>query len=226
VGIETIAASLAVILIGYLIGSIPSGYVVLKLFKRQDLTQIGSGRTGGTNAMRAGGIWLGALTGAMDFLKGFIAIWIARWLIPGAIWPQVLAGAAAVAGHNWSIWLYLTTRRLNAGAGTGPNIGAAAAFWPPLALVVIPVILFFIFIVGYASLASIAAAITIVMILFLRAVYVGMPWQYGIYGLITLLFVLWALRPNIKRLLKGTERRVGLFAKKQSPTEQTQSSSS
>jgi acyl phosphate:glycerol-3-phosphate acyltransferase len=226
VGIETIAASLAVILIGYLIGSIPSGYVVLRLFKRQDLTQIGSGRTGGTNAMRAGGIWLGALTGIMDFLKGFVAIWISRWLIPGAIWPQVLAGAAAVAGHNWSIWLYLATRRLNAGAGTGPNIGAAAAFWPPLALVVIPVILFFIFIVGYASLASIAAAVTIVMILFLRAVYVGMPWQYGIYGLLTLLFVLWALRPNIKRLLEGTERRVGVFAKKKSQTELTQSSSS
>jgi glycerol-3-phosphate acyltransferase PlsY len=211
---EVVLISIAITLIGYLIGSIPMGYLVIKIFKRQDITQIGSGRTGGTNAMRAGGLWLGAVTGILDFLKGFTAIWIARWLLPDSIWPQVLAGVAAVIGHNWSIWLYLITRRLDAGAGTGPNLGAAMAIWPPVALVVIPLILFFVFIVGYASLASIVAAIAIVVILFLRAAYVGTPWQYGIYGILTLLVVMWALRPNLKRLIEGTERRVGLFAKK------------
>jgi len=190
------------------------GYLVIKIFKRQDITLIGSGRTGGTNAMRAGGLWMGVLTGVLDFLKGFMAIWIARWIMPDTIWPQVMAGAAAVFGHNWSIWLYLVTKKLNAGAGTGPNLGAAIAFWPPLALVVIPIILFFVFIVGYASLASIAAAIAIMIILFLRAAYVGTPWQYGIYGICTAVIVIWALRPNIKRLFDGTERRVGIFAKK------------
>jgi len=190
------------------------GYLVIKIFKRQDITLIGSGRTGGTNAMRAGGLWMGVLTGVLDFLKGFMAIWIARWIMPDTIWPQVMAGAAAVFGHNWSIWLYLVTKKLNAGAGTGPNLGAAIAFWPPLALVVIPIILFFVFIVGYASLASIAAAIAIMIILFLRAAYVGTPWQYGIYGICTAAIVIWALRPNIKRLFDGTERRVGIFAKK------------
>jgi len=212
--IENILVSILITLLGYLIGSIPMGYLVIKIFKRQDITQIGSGRTGGTNAMRAGGLWMGVLTGVLDFLKGFMAIWIARWLMPDTIWPQVLAGAAAVFGHNWSIWLYLVTRKLNAGAGTGPNLGAAIAFWPPVALVVIPIILFFVFVVGYASLASIAAAIAIVIILFLRAAYVGTPWQYGVYGIFTALIVIWALRPNIKRLFEGTERRVGIFAKK------------
>jgi glycerol-3-phosphate acyltransferase PlsY len=214
---ETILISVAITVIGYLIGSIPNGYLVIKIFKRKDITKVGSGRTGGTNAMRAGGVAMGLLTGVLDFLKGFTAIWVARWLLPGEIWPQVLAGAAAVFGHNWSIWLYLITKRLNAGAGTGPNVGAAMAFWPPLALVVIPIILFFVFIVGYASLASIAAAITIVVILFLTAAYEGTPWQYGIYGLLTTIIVIWALRPNIKRLIRGTERRVGLFAKKVDP---------
>lgn len=211
---ESILISILVTLLGYLIGSIPMGYLVIKIFKRQDITLIGSGRTGGTNAMRAGGLWMGVLTGVLDFLKGFMAIWIARWIMPDTIWPQVMAGAAAVFGHNWSIWLYLVTKKLNAGAGTGPNLGAAIAFWPPLALVVIPIILFFVFIVGYASLASIAAAIAIMIILFLRAAYVGTPWQYGIYGICTAVIVIWALRPNIKRLFDGTERRVGIFAKK------------
>ncbi len=86
------------------------GYLVIKLFKRQDITQVGSGSTGGTNAMRAGGIWMGLITGLCDLLKGFLAIWIARTWMPGSIWIQVLAGAAAVFGHNWSIWLYLITK--------------------------------------------------------------------------------------------------------------------
>ena len=212
--ISTLFVSVMVVVIGYLIGSIPMGYIVVKLLKKQDITQIGSGRTGGTNAMRAGGVWSGLITAILDFLKGFGAIWLARSLVPGSIWVQVLAGVAAVIGHNWSIWLYLITKRLNAGAGTGPNIGAAIAFWPPVALVVIPIVLFFVFIVGYASLASIAAALAILIIMFLRAAYAGTPWEYGIYGLVTTVIVIWALRPNIKRLIQGNERRVGIFARK------------
>jgi acyl phosphate:glycerol-3-phosphate acyltransferase len=212
--IKTILLSIILVICAYLIGSVPMGYLVIKLFKRQDITQVGSGRTGGTNAMRAGGIWMGLITGLCDLLKGFLAIWIARTWMPGSLWIQVFAGAAAVFGHNWSIWLYLITKRLDAGAGTGPNVGAAIAFYPPVALVVIPIVLFFILIVGYASVASIAAALTIVIVLFIRAAYGGMPWEYGIYGLITTFIVVWALRPNIKRLFKGTERRVGIFAKK------------
>jgi acyl phosphate:glycerol-3-phosphate acyltransferase len=145
--IKTILLSVILVLCAYLIGSIPVGYLVIKLFKRQDITQVGSGRTGGTNAMRAGGIWMGLITGLGDLLKGFLAIWIARTWMPGSLWIQVLAGAAAVFGHNWSIWLYLITRRLDAGAGTGPNVGAAIAFYPPVALVVIPIVLFFILVV-------------------------------------------------------------------------------
>lgn len=211
---QTIFLGVILIVCGYLIGSIPMGFLVIKLFKGQDITKIGSGRTGGTNAMRAGGVWSGLITALLDFLKGFAAIWLARSLMPDNIWVQVLAGVAAVCGHNWSIWLYLITKRLNAGAGTGPNVGAAFALWPPVALVVIPIGLFIVFVVGYASVASIVVAVMIVVILFLRAAYAGMPWEYGIYGVLTTIVVVWALRPNIKRLIQGTERRVGLFAKK------------
>jgi glycerol-3-phosphate acyltransferase PlsY len=209
---ETILLSILIMLIGYLIGSIPNGYLVIKLFKRQDITKIGSGRTGGTNAMRAGGVGLGFITAVLDILKGFFAVWIARWLMPQAVWPQVLAGIAAVFGHNWSIWLYLLTGRLNAGAGTGPNLGAAIVFWPPIGLIVIPIVLFCVFVIGYASVASIVGALAIVIILIWRSSSAGLPWQYIVYGIATLVMVVWALRPNIKRLVEGTERRVGIFA--------------
>ncbi|MFM8320609.1 MAG: glycerol-3-phosphate acyltransferase [Chloroflexota bacterium] len=212
--LEQVLLSGALILVGYLLGSLPMGYIFLKLLKHQDITRVGSGRTGGTNAMRAGGVWMGVLTGLADFGKGFLAVSLARLLTPDLIWVQVLCGFAAVAGHNWSLWLYLWTRKLSAGAGTGPNVGAAMAFWTPVALIVIPIVIIFVFIVGYASLASIAAALAIVAVFFVRASTAGAPWEYGIYGILTMLLVIWALRPNIKRLVEGTERRVGIFAKK------------
>ena len=60
---KTILVSIGLVISAYLIGSLPMGYLVIKLFKRQDITQFGSGRTGGTNAMRAGGVWMGLITG-------------------------------------------------------------------------------------------------------------------------------------------------------------------
>ena len=213
-GFESVLVGIALVVLGYLLGAIPMGYVTLKLFKKQDITKFGSGRTGGTNAMRAGGVWIGMLTGLLDLLKGFLAVQISRWIMPTNIWVQVFAGAAAVFGHNWSLWLYLLTKKFSAGAGTGPNVGAAMAFWPLAAVVALPMVLFFVFIVGYASVASLAVAAALVVVFLLRATLVGTPWQYIVFAMITALAVTWALRPNIQRLVRGQERRVGIFARK------------
>lgn len=200
-------------LVAYLIGSMPMGYIFVKIFKRQDITKIGSGRTGGTNAMRAGGVWVGVLTAVFDILKGFLSVSIAGWLVPASVWIQVLAGVAAVVGHNWSIWIYFLTKRFSAGAGTGPNVGAAMVFWPGVLLVGIPIILIFVFVVGYASVASIATAIALVIVFAVRAVILGDPWQYIVFSSLTAIMVIIALLPNLQRLKQGTERRVGIFTK-------------
>jgi glycerol-3-phosphate acyltransferase PlsY len=213
-GFGNIYLGLGIVLMGYLIGSIPMGYLVIKTFAKKDITKIGSGRTGGTNALRAGGAKLGIVTGVLDFFKGFAVVAVLRRFMPEETWLQVLAGVATVVGHNWSIWLFLLAKRFNAGVGTAPNIGAAAAFWIPIVPIVVPIVGFFIFVIGYGSLASIAAALAIAIILFLRVSNAGVPLQYGVYGLITFAIVLATLQPNIKRLLEGTERRVGIFAKK------------
>ena len=211
---STSGTSVLVILLAYLIGALPMGYVFLWIIKRQDITLVGSGRTGGTNAMRAGGPWIGLLTALFDLLKGYAGVALARWLAPASIWASVLAGFAVVLGHNWSIWLYLFSKKISAGAGTGPNVGAAMAFWPWIGAIAIPDVLFFVLLVGYASVASLSTALVVVITFAIRAAFFGQPWEYVIYGLMTSVLVIWALRPNIQRLINGTERRVGIFARK------------
>jgi len=200
----------------YLIGSIPMGYVWVKILTGRDVRRVGSGRTGGTNAARAGGRIAGILTGVGDFLKGLVAVLLAQWLLPvehyGALsyWAQVAAGSAAVIGHNWSIYL-----GFRGGAGTGPNLGVAAAFAPAVGLALVPLVPLLLVTTGYASVASLTVAVAIPLVFAVLALAAGWPWAYAVYGIITLILVALALRPNIRRLIKGTERRVGPRAKDQ-----------
>jgi glycerol-3-phosphate acyltransferase PlsY len=213
-GEDMILQWMLAIVLGYALGALPTGYLWLKLFRRQDITKIGSGRTGGTNAMRAGGTKIGILTMLSDFLKGYLAAYFANMLGPGEVWAPILAGVASVLGHNWSLWLYWWTGKLSAGAGTGPNVGGAIFFWFPFVYILVPVIALMVVVVGYASVASITVALLVPVIFYLRYLAVGTPWEYAVYGVLTAILVILALRGNIQRLLKGTENRVGIFAKK------------
>jgi acyl phosphate:glycerol-3-phosphate acyltransferase len=189
----------------YLIGSIPVGYLVIKAMKGTDIRLHGSGRTGGTNALRTGGRWAGIGTGAGDMLKGFLAVMVARWIFgpsPYAVWVDVLAGVLAVIGHNASIYL-----GFKGGAGTGPNIGAAVALWPLSGFWLIPMLPIGLNVTGYASLTSIIIAVVIPVQFAIRAAFHTGPWQYVLEGTLTMIAILWALRPNIKRLINGTEPR-------------------
>lgn len=189
----------------YLLGSIPVGYLVIYAIKGQDIRRHGSGRTGGTNAIRAGGSWAGIATGAGDILKGFLAIVVARWIMggsPNLIWAEVVAGIAAVIGHNASIYL-----GFKGGAGTGPNVGVCIALWPISALWLIPLLPFGLNVIRYASLTSLMIGVVIPISLIVRAAFFGGRWEHVIYAVVAALAVAWALRPNIKRLINGTEPR-------------------
>lgn len=195
---------LAVVL-GYLIGAIPVGYIVIYAMKHQDIRQQGSGRTGGTNALRAGGRWAGILTGAGDMLKGVLAILVTRWIMagtPNLVWAEVLTGVAVVIGHNASIYL-----GFKGGAGTGPNIGVCVALWPISALWLIPLVPFGLNVIRYASLTSLLIAVVIPVSLAIRAALHLGPWLHVVYALGAAIAVVWALRPNIKRLINGAEPR-------------------
>ncbi|MCA9982730.1 MAG: glycerol-3-phosphate acyltransferase [Anaerolineales bacterium] len=206
-------------LIGYIAGSIPNGFIMVKLIKGIDIREVGSGRTGGTNSMRAAGFPVGFAVSIMDVLKGALGVWVTQFLLvqlgvsshePLLIWAQICAGIFSVVGHNWSIFL-----GFRGGAGTGPNVGwATAIWWPffPISLVVMPLMLV---LVGMASLASIVMGVVIPV--FFTILYFTRVIDSPIYilgGLITLGIVLWALRPNIGRMLRGEERLVGPRARR------------
>ena len=206
-------------LIGYIAGSIPNGYIMVRLIKGIDIRQVGSGRTGGTNSMRAAGFPVGFVVSIMDVLKGALGVWITQILLVQLgvaaddsllIWAKICAGIFSVVGHNWSVFL-----GFRGGAGTGPNVGwATAIWWPffPISLVVMPLMLL---LVGMASLASIVMGVVIP--LFFTILYFTNQIDSPLYilgGLITLAIVLWALRPNIGRMLRGEERLVGPRARR------------
>lgn len=204
-----VATSIVALVAAYLIGGIPMGLFVVRIISGRDVRAVGSGRTGGTNAFRAAGLPAGVLTGLADMAKGFAAVYIARGLSQGqAPWLEAAAAVAAVAGHNWSIFL-----GLKGGAGTGPNAGAATAFWPWAAVILIPLVPAVLLATGYASLASTAASVIIVLIFVALALLRVKPTIYIAYAVATTILVALALIPNYKRLVAGTERRVGPRAK-------------
>lgn len=201
------------ILLGYGLGSIPFGYMLVRLTTGRDVRQISSGRSGGTNAMRAAGIWVGALTGILDGLKGYFAVQLAMTLFPGDTWAAALAPAAAVLGHNYSIFLVRRGEngrlRWAGGAGGAPVVGGAAGLWLPSIYLILPIGLFVFYFVGYASLTTLSAGILAALIFSLGALLGIFPYEYAIFGIIALALLYWALRPNLQRLREGTERRHG-----------------
>src|SRR5512136_1779739 len=94
-----------ILIAAYLFGSIPFGLIVVKLMTGKDIRTIASGRTGGTNAMRAAGPWAGILTAILDILKAAATVWLVQWILPTNVWMHALAPIAAILGHNYSIFL-------------------------------------------------------------------------------------------------------------------------
>lgn len=201
---------LAALVAAYLLGAIPVGFLAVRAFTGKDIRQVGSGRTGTTNALRAGGVKVGIVTALGDLAKGILAVLVAR-AIAGTAYPglvEAAAGVAAVVGHNWPVYL-----GFKGGAGTVPSLGAALALWPWCALYLVPLFPLGLYFIGYASLTSLIGAAVIVLTFLVRAVLGLDPhWWYFAYSLFSSALVVWELRPNIKRLREGTERVIGLRA--------------
>ncbi len=206
-------------ILGYISGSIPFGYLYVKKVTGIDLTKHGSGRTGGTNSLRAAGVKVGIVTSISDVIKGFLSVYLTRLIFADYLEPELLpwalvtAGIFSVIGHNWSIFI-----SFRGGAGTGPNVGWAGALWWPMIPIAALVMSGMLVGVGMASVASLSMAIlipTAFIVLYLAGVpgYDG-TFAYIVGGFISLGVVVWSLRPNIKRLLAGNERVVGPRAKR------------
>jgi len=220
---------LLVVVISYLIGSIPFGYLVVYLLRKMDVREIESGRTGGTNVMRAVGFIPGLMTGVLDVLKGASTALVVNWLVPGNVWVQVLAALLAIIGHNYSIFLIRRDSsgklEMHGGAGGATSLGGAIALWPHAWWIIAPLSALVWFLIGHASVATISITVFATLIFIIRASLGLSSWVYVVYGIGALGIVLWALRPNLERLRQGNERVVGLRAMLQKRAEQKDSKS-
>lgn len=222
--------SVGLLVLCYVIGSIPFGLIFVKLSTGKDIRKIESGRTGGTNAMRAAGFWIGLATAVMDLMKGAVAVWLARLLPIMNSWLEVFAPIFIILGHNYSI--FLPERRVNGklhlrgGAGGASCVGGTLGLWSPGVLFVLPVAGLLLYLVGYASVATLSVAILATLV-FIGAWLLDItPWQYVFYGVISTAMLAWSLRPNIQRLIQGNERIIGYRARKKKKDYSSSSSNS
>jgi glycerol-3-phosphate acyltransferase PlsY len=193
------------VVVAYLFGSLPAGYLLGRLWG-VNVLDWGSGRTGGTNVLRAAGVIPALLTGALDIGKGALAVWLAGQLVPDAhqATTQVLAGVAVILGHNHSLFL-----SFRGGAGVGTSLGALGVIYWPAAVALVVLLLLVIAVTRYASLGSLAVATLMPIILLGLGVTGALSLTYVFYGLLAWLIIILSHRPNIRRLVHGTERRVG-----------------
>lgn len=191
-----------VAIIAYIVGSIPTGYIVVKLAKGEDIRNIGSGSTGATNVKRVMGKgWFFAVM-LMDAFKGFLPVFVARNLVvPYSDWglPAVIAAMFVLIGHSKSIFLKFT-----GGKSVASGVGTVFALcWPVGAIVAVVwgVVTYF---SKYVSLGSIVALCLspILMMLFKQPVF------FSSYCAIGALYVIYLHRENIKRLISGEENKV------------------
>jgi glycerol-3-phosphate acyltransferase PlsY len=205
-----IVFDIGIILLAYLLGSIPIGLLIVKLKTGKDIREIESGRTGGTNAMRAAGFWAGFATAMLDILKGAGAVWLASWLTPNH-WVHVVAPLSAILGHNYSIFLPERDENgkfvgLGGGAGGAPSVGGAMGLWPGSILVILPLGMLTFFSLGIASVTTMAVAFFAIITFAVRALFFDGQWIDVWYGVGAEILLIWALRPNLKKLFDGNER--------------------
>jgi glycerol-3-phosphate acyltransferase PlsY len=201
---------IGVVIIGYIIGSIPFGLLIVKMKTGKDIRTVESGRTGGTNAVRAAGFGAGLLTAVMDILKGAASVWLAQTLLPENQIVHILAPLAAILGHNYSLFLINRDEngklRFHGGAGGAPALGGAMGLWLPIFPIVFAAGALVWFTIGIASLTTMAIGLIVTIVFVVRS-SLGLLEPVTIwYGIIAELLLIWALRPNIKKLLSGNER--------------------
>ena len=197
--VTLILTALLLLAVGYLLGSIPSGFLAGRWLKGIDLRDYGSGSTGATNVLRNVGKAPALVVFLVDVGKGALAVLLAKSFGMSA-WLQVLAGLAALAGHIWPMWLGWKGGKAVA-TGFGMFLGLA---WP-VGLACFGLFMAVISIFRIVSLSSVVAAIGLPVLMLLS----GSSSAYVVVSLVASLMVLWRHRSNIQRLIAGTEPKIG-----------------
>jgi glycerol-3-phosphate acyltransferase PlsY len=212
-----IAKFVAIIVIAYLLGSIPFGLIIGKLKSGVDIREHGSGKTGATNLMRVAGTKLGVLTIVLDVVKAGGAVMLAAVIINSGsgvltiggvsvYWQhiaQVAAGLAAVAGHNWPVFA-----KFKGGRGVTAYFGTLFAICPPAGIFGAEVVAIAALRSREMSRGSILGAFAAWCLMIPLTILYSLPPVYLAYGLVVIALLVYQHQDNIKRLRQGTERRL------------------
>ena len=202
----TLLLDLMLIVGAYLCGSIPMGVLVARLTGGTDPRTVGSGRTGGTNALRALGRGRAAVVVVGDVLKGAVPVLVARTVAGGAF-VESLCAIGAVIGAIWSVFV-----GFRSGRGVGTGVGTMLVIQPAAVLIALPVFVAAILVTRYVSLGSLLGSAAIALAVFVMWAIANGPISgaYMLYAVVGAALVWLAHAENIERLLHGTERKFDL----------------
>ncbi len=193
----------------YLLGSIPMGYLLVRIFAGKDIRSQGSGNIGATNVLRTGGAGLGIATFVLDVLKGCCAVWLGGWLgtllMPAVPLrdAQALAALFAVLGHMFTVWLHF-----RGGKGVATGFGVFLVISPWAALAAIGLFAVVLAITRIVSISSIVAAASFPVFAWFLVTGSRPPFFFAA-GIAVALLIVVRHHENIRRLLSGTESRLG-----------------
>ena len=201
--------------VAYLLGSLPFGVIIGRLFSRVDVTEVGSGSIGATNVMRISGVKAGALALLLDGAKGAVAIAVAKIVADGSSTElEAVAGLIAIVGHNWSVFIGFK-------GGKGVTTGWAAlgvmSPWAALAtLAGAPVA----GVTRWVSLGSIVGATTGLAFLAVQVLVYDYDGNgYLIYAIGGTVLIIWRHIPNLRRIIRGEEHKIGKRVELREPPE-------
>ena len=201
---------MAMIAVSYLLGAIPTGFIIGKLIKKIDIREFGSGNVGAANAFRVLGVIPGIITLIIDIAKGLICAGIIASFFhrghPAQFYNlfQIIAGISAIVGHNWTVFL-----DFKGGKGVATSAGVFLAISPIAILLCAAVWGICALLTRYVSLSSMIAAISLPIFI---GVFNFRVWNL-VFGIIAAAFVVIRHKGNIERLLHGTENKIGKKAK-------------
>jgi len=193
-----------ILAVAYLIGSIPSGYLIVRATEGGDVRETGSGGTGATNVSRSAGKGAGIFTLVLDVIKGAFVVFLARilsdGLFPYADWTIALAGVLAILGHIFPVWL-----RFRGGKGVATALGVFLMLAPIVVVVALALFATTFVLTRYVSLASLVAICSIAITILTLTLFDPLELPNAIAALLSAGLVIFAHRANIQRLIAGSE---------------------